>query len=116
MPLSVRVIFNRLPGAALKLRQRSGQITQQSAQRIVVDAQARVAVDTGETRDHIEAIKEGAFTWAVISTRPSGDPNVPNYLEHGTSKMPARPYLAPAAEAERGKFLDAMDKVLDELV
>lgn len=95
-----------------KARQRSGQISQQSAKRIEGRAKQLVAVASGETRDHIEAVKTETFTWSVISTRPSTDElfNVPAYLEYKV-----QPYLRPAFEEERSVFLSALAEMLNGL-
>ena len=40
----------------------------------------------------------------------------PGVVEHGTSKMPARPYAGPAAERARGRFPDRVaDRVRERI-
>lgn len=112
MPVTVKILANRLPGAPGKARSWAGQISEQSAKRVAKRAQELVLRDTNETADHIEAIKQGPFTWVVISTRPSTDSefDVPMHLE-----TKVKPYLRPALEEERGSFLDAIDHIIDGL-
>jgi hypothetical protein len=122
VPISVKVLRNALPGLGAQVRQRAGQISQQSAYRIRDDAVRNIvamgAVDTGETRDNIEAVKAEAFTWYVLSSRPSSDDqfNVPASIESGTVNTPPRPYLTLAAETERSRFYEDMGRLLDGLV
>lgn len=99
-----------MPG---KIRRNAGLISQQSAYRVRDRAKQLVPVDTGETQSNIEATKQGDFTWIVSSSRPSTDNsfNVPAYLEYKI-----RPYLRPALEEERGKFLDSLDRILDGII
>lgn len=113
MPVQVKVLFNKLPGAPGKLRSWSGRVTQQSAERVVKRAKELCPVDSGELRDHIEQIQTGPFTRVVQSTRPSTDGafDVPSFIEY---KRQA--YLRPALEEERGPFLDAIDRIIDGLV
>lgn len=40
------------------------------------------------------------------SSRDGGDPNVPQYLEEGTSKMEPRPFVKPIADEFGPKFRD----------
>lgn len=112
MATSVQVLFNKFPDAALKLRQRSGQITQQSAGRIAATAKRLAPVRTGHLRDSIEAIKgSGPFSYDVVAGAEYAA-----YVEYGTRHNAPHPYLRPAFEQERPTFLGEMDKLLDQLV
>lgn len=113
MPIHVRILSNKLPGAPGKARSWAGRVTQQSAERVRDRAKGLVPRDTGETQAHIEAVKHEPFGWTVVSSRPStdGDFDVPAFLEYKR-----HPYLRPALEEERGPFLAAMDKIIDGLV
>jgi hypothetical protein len=45
----------------------------------------------------------------VVSKPPRGQPaNVTIWNEHGTIKMPARPYMRPSAQAEEGRYRSDM--------
>lgn len=110
MGVTVKVLANRLPDLPGKVRSRSGQITQQSADRIVKRAKELVPVDTGELQANISAIKTGPFSWVVSSSRPSTDDSfdVASFIE-----FKRQAYLRPAVEEERNVFLDAIDGLLD---
>jgi len=111
LAISIKVLSNRLPGAALKLRQQSGQVTRDSAFRLRDRAKQEAPVDTGLLRSEIEAIKAGAFDWDVVSpTFYAG------FVHNGTSRQSPNPYLFRASIAERPAFLDAFDAMLDRLL
>lgn len=60
-------------------------------------ARARVAVSTGETQASIEATTEGASAGGAAV-----------YLEFGTYKMEAQPFMRPAADEASGEGAEAV--------
>lgn len=48
----------------------------------------------------------------MVSQRPGGDPAVPSYLEHGTNRMAARPYMRRSFERVRAVVHDQIMNVL----
>ena len=58
-----------------------------------------VPVDTGELRGSISQQKRGEG-WAVVASAPHAA-----YVEYGTSKMAAQPYLRPAARSVDGEAI-----------
>ena len=65
----------------------------------------RAPVDTGNLRDSIAARFEKDGLGADVGpTRPKG--SHAHFLEFGTVKMPARPFITPAAEEQRDKYLN----------
>jgi HK97 gp10 family phage protein len=66
------------------------------AARIAAKAQANVEVRTGHTRSTIVVTPEGNVSAGGAAI----------YLERGTSKMPAEPFLGPAAESEQAGVAD----------
>jgi len=72
-----------------------------------------VPVDTENLRDRIEALPDGdRYTVGPRGVDYAG------YVEYGTSKMRAQPYVRPAAEWARGEFprrvARAVEAVIDE--
>lgn len=63
---------------------------------------------TGNLRNNIEAERLEFGHWIVGVGADYG-----LYQELGTSRMPARPYLAPAVEAQRAPFIERLAKVLE---
>lgn len=103
-----RVLFNRFGELRGQLRQRAGQVVRKTALDIEARAKAAVPVDTGTLKNSIQAEQVEAFSWQV------GTPvEYAPYVEYGTSRAAAQPYLGPAAEAARGPFEQAMKQLLD---
>ena len=90
----------RRAGLALQAKRLEKEI----AGEIAEAARDFVAVDTGRTKENIRVGRRMGGT-AVIADRGGVRPEVPIYLELGTYKMAARPFLKPAADlvmASRG--------------
>lgn len=119
MPVTVKLSLNLLAGASAKVRAQADAIVAQTADAVISGGQRGVAYDSGETFDHIR-IDEAQTRQGhrvVISDRPSTDAegfSVPMLLEHGSSTRAARPYMTPAAEAERSGFTSRMEKLIPE--
>lgn len=96
------------------------------------DARSRAPVDTGEMKKDIQIKREkderGSFMakYAVFvrsgkKSRMSGrardvqkDSFYWKFLEYGTSKMPAQPFMRPAFEARKEEALKVIGEKLDE--
>ncbi len=101
--------FNRLPEITAALRPKASAIVRKTASDIEAHAKAVVPVDTGNLKNSIQTEMEGGGLTAVVGTGVSYAP----FVEWGTHKAPAQPYLTPAAEAVRPAFLKAMESLLD---
>lgn len=79
-------------------------LLRQLAEDVASDARAIAPVRTGALRAGIHVGAVGEDSAIVVSERhvPGEDPNVPFYVERGTSKMAAQPYLRPALYRYRG--------------
>lgn len=88
----LRAYIDQLPGKA-------DRAVAQAAQRVTTDAQRRAPVDTGELRASIKQRSEGAAQRVVEVGAEHGI-----YVEYGTYKMAAQPFLIPAMEAARADF------------
>ena len=86
------------------LRQLGERLTRKVAKGISASAQRHAPVRTGLLRSSIDAWGGGLAWWAGV---PAGLGAVSRYsifVEYGTSKMAAQPYMRPAAEEWRGKL------------
>lgn len=90
--------------AHLKL---AGQVVRKTALDIEAQAKLRAPVDTGFLRNSIQMNSTGELSAEVIVGAEYG-----LYLEFGTSRMGARPFLNPAVEFARPAFEAAMRKLL----
>jgi len=103
-----KIVLDRLPELQGQMRQRAGQAIRKAALDIEARAKAIVPVDTGNLKNSIQAQKEKEFTW-IVGTHVEYAP----YVEYGTYKMAARPYLGPAAEEVRPQLLAAIERFLE---
>lgn len=79
-----------------------------SAYNIQSSAKRKAPVDTGFLRSNIVVNIARKLTKTVRSMAEYS-----SYLEFGTSKMAARPYMRPAWEEERPKLLSRLKKILN---
>lgn len=83
----------RKAGLALAM----SSVTYKVAQDIAEVARDLVAVDTGRVQANIKATRGRGFS-LVTATRGGERDVVPAYLELGTHKMAARPFMKPASD------------------
>jgi len=111
--------LEQLP-ADLLAQQRT--IARRSAQNIQGDARRRLRqrqkTSAHELADHIEVHEDAANSMvSTISFPPGNQPaNVTIWNEHGTSTMDARPYMRPAADAERENYARQNESMLTRLL
>tara|TARA_Y100000310_G_scaffold293809_1_gene323719 strand:+ start:1658 stop:1951 length:294 start_codon:yes stop_codon:yes gene_type:complete len=65
-------------------------------------------IDTGATLNSVESRTAGKLEREIGPTTEYAP-----YLELGTSRMPARPFMVPAKEAEEGPFRQALTQVFE---
>lgn len=75
--------------------------TRDAAEFIKDRAQQLVPVDTGRLRDSIRVNEIGPRSYTV---GPGDEVEYADYVEFGTSRMAAQPYMRPAAEMARREF------------
>ncbi len=90
-------------------------VAQSTAARVLAGARARWLAQRkapGTALADAMTLREDAANqqFVVESPAPRGQPaSLPIWLSYGTVKMPARPYLAPAAEAEDAQYASDME-------
>jgi HK97 gp10 family phage protein len=115
MSASIRIEgVPRLQRALLTITQEGRRTVQREVMRSALKVQAgakrRAPVDTGRLRNSIAVeIEEGGLS-AVVGTNVHYAP----FQEFGTSRMRARPFLFPAWEEERERFIAALRRELGE--
>ena len=77
-----------------------------------VEAEAKntVPVDTGNLKNSIQADLDNIES---LEGEVGTGVEYAAYIEYGTSKMPARPYLTPAAEKVAGSFTEVVTRLIN---
>ena len=103
-------VVRALRAAGPRLRKAGGNVVAAAAMNIQREAKQRTPVDTGRLRSSIRATINPEKLEAVVGT----DVEYAPFVEHGTNRMQARPFLFPAFEQERPKFLAALAATLKD--
>jgi HK97 gp10 family phage protein len=89
------------------LRERASAVVRQAALEVMDGAKRLCPVDTGTLRGSINvSVEEGGLA-ATVGTNVAYAP----YVEYGTRRMAAKPYLRPAADEVRPHFEAAMREI-----
>ena len=100
---------DKLDKIAADLRPRASEIVRKTAADIEARAKTTVPVDTGNLKNSIQTEMEPDSTEAIVGTAV----NYSVYVEYGTRRMAAKPYMTPAAEAARPAFEAAMKTLIE---
>ncbi len=120
--------FNHFPQLRDALRAASGRFVKKAAFDIQAEAATRAPVATGFLKNSIYVVTSDSSTYGAQGTAAAMLPEVPApdtdteaiiaigapygiYVEYGTVRMAAQPYLVPAAEAVRPSFEAAMRRL-----
>lgn len=103
MASTVSIVYNKFPDIAAKLPREVKTIVQETLYAIESTAKIRCPVDTGALRASIQS-EMTSETGGQVGTNILYS----IFVEYGTSRQGAQPYMTPAAESERPKFMRAM--------
>lgn len=92
-----------------ELKRKISQQVAKSALNIQKGAKERCPVDTGALRNSITVDFYGQMSAEIAPHMPYAP-----YVEFGTRKMKAQPYLFPAFEEERPKYEAGLKKAIEE--
>lgn len=109
--MRIRVLQNDFARIARDLRPALQAVVAETAVNVSGDAKQRAPVRTGNLRRSIITRHHGGLLSIVSSDVEYGP-----YVEYGTSKMPARPFLLPALEANRARFEERVRSTIARLV
>jgi HK97 gp10 family phage protein len=104
---TLTVLYNRFPQVAAELKAGRARIVKETAETVRDDAKQRAPVRTGQLRDSIAVEGEGDAARVTVGA-PHGV-----YVEYGTSRSPAQPFLWPAVEAARAGYRQAWTDFLN---
>lgn len=106
----VKVVYNNLPKIVKKLPEAVSAIVRKAAFDVEANAKAIVPVDTGTLKNSITS-EFPTPTSAIIAPHTE----YAGYVEYGTRKQRAQPYMRPAAEKVREAFLEACQRLEESL-
>lgn len=107
MKVVARLESNRLPELSAMLQARAEQIVAKAAYDVEAEAKTVVPVDTGNLKNSIatDIVKP---LEAVVGTGVE----YAEFVEYGTSRMAAQPYMTPAAEVVKPAWHRAWQELL----
>lgn len=103
---------SRIPEIIGNLSDEVNAALKESADAIAEGAKERVPVATGTLRDaiHVEEA-EGGYTVVAGNT----DAFYGHIIEHGSTRLPPRPFLVPAAEAEMDATVERLSQAMEDV-
>lgn len=110
--MSARIVikYNNFPKIAAKLPQAVNAIVRKAAFDVEAHAKSVVPVDTGKLKNSITT-EMTSQTSAIVA--PHTEYAI--YVEFGTRKQRAQPYMRPAAEKVRPAFIAACSRLEEHL-
>ena len=111
MSVTISVTFDRFPEIAATMPERTSQVVRKAAFDIEGQAKNRVPVDTGALKNSISTEFEDGGLTGIIAPHME----YATFVEFGTKRMSAQPYMLPAAEAVAPAFVQAMKQMLQEI-
>jgi HK97 gp10 family phage protein len=106
--MTMIVNFNNIPSISNRALLAAEGVVAETAQNIQAYAITVVPVDTGRLQASIQTTRDAPLQ-ATIGPRGV---EYCVYVEYGTYKMRAQPYMRPAAERYRAPFIAAMSRIV----
>lgn len=108
--LEVKVISDRTPYFQRAIREAVKDAITKACLDVEAFAKTDVPVDTGNLENSIQADLEHVDAYeGTVGTSVE----YASYVEYGTGKMPARPYLTPAAERVGASFVEVVARLVN---
>jgi hypothetical protein len=107
-------LIRRLKAILRIVRQEVGKVNYEVAQRGADRARSLVPYRTGALEASID-VRGAGTTWRFGSFDYEGRALVPRWVEYGTSRTPAQPYVGPAQEGARAALPKGTRTIAREL-
>ena len=111
MSVTISVTFDKFPQIAAAMPEKTSQVVRKATFDIEGQAKNRAPVDTGALKNSISTEFEDNGLTGIIAPHME----YATFVEFGTKRMSAQPYMTPAAEAVAPAFVSAMKEMLREL-
>jgi HK97 gp10 family phage protein len=106
MSVTIHIKSNRFAEIAKQFHNEASQVVRKTTLDVEAGAKRLAPVDTGLLRNSIQSVMEGDLTGVVFT-----NVEYSVYLEYGTRKMSARPFMTPALESARQPFIQALQAI-----
>ena len=107
--VTMNITFNRLPELVARVEDKAAAVVAQATWETALEVVRNCPVDTGYLANSIRAKTHGA-SGVVISSAEYWA-----YVEYGTCKMAAIPYVTPAVELVAPKFIEMMNRLIESV-
>lgn len=108
--VTYRIVYNHFPKIAASLSPKVGVVIAKAARDIEAHAKSNAPVDTGYLRNSITSVQVGPTHWRVLAQA-----HYALYVEMGTYKMAAQPFMGPAVDTVVPTLTAAISKVVGTL-
>lgn len=105
------LVENKIPALIASVEANARTAVMKHADKIASDARSRAPVRTGYLRSSIRSVSVAAGKQADIVVGA----DYGRFVEYGTYKMAAQPFLNPALEADKAAFFNDMGRGLIKL-
>lgn len=95
------VVYNHIPALIAAVEANAQRAPKRVADKIAVSARARVPVDTGYLKSTIESVSVSRAKEAEVRVGAG----YAGFVEYGTYKMAAQPFLGPAVDEFKDEFM-----------
>ena len=122
---TIVISYNHFPEIAKALPDETSEVVRKVAFDVEADAKMLVPVDTGNLKNSIRMVIDSDGLGATVDIEPgktapgrtstTTSAEYAPYVEFGTWKMGAQPFMTPAAEMNQPKFESAMKQLLQRL-
>ena len=111
MSATVVIKFDHFPEIAAAMPEKASAVVRKASFDIEGQAKNRVPVDTGALKNSISTEFENNGLTGIIAPHME----YATFVEFGTKRMSAQPYMIPAAEAVAPAYIEAMKQMLQEI-
>lgn len=101
---------SRFPEIEAEIRPKIGAAIKAGSEAVAEAAKSRAPVQTGRLRDSIEARRDGVAQYEIVAGEFYG-----RFVEMGTVRAPAHPFLVPALEENKDAIVAAVEAALHGL-
>jgi len=106
MPVTIHLKSNRFGEIAKQFHEQVSLVVRKTTLDIEAGAKQLSPVDTGLLRSSIQSKMDGDLTGIVFTNTEYAV-----YVEFGTRRMSAQPYLTPSVESARHPFIQALQSI-----